>query len=199
MNEILKYSEVKEKFNEMLKETSSIEDIEKELINMINNNPSDSIKYKKAFFALVKDIDLQLAIKYGEEVVKEEQDPKFMQVLAVRYKRIGNNKKYNNLISRKIPILNLKSKIDQLLREQVSFETIENYLKLFIDKFPELKLDTYKVAFSKLKDVYIDQAVKFGEEVLKVEQDPKFIKVLAIRYKKIGDLERYEVLSNLRF
>lgn len=183
----------------LFKDTENLENIEKELINMISDNPSDSLKYKKSFFVPSKDIDLELAIKYGEEVLKEEQDPKFMKVLAVRYKRIGNDLKYNNLMSRKIPMEILKNKLDEISNEKVSFEAIENYIKLFIDRFQELELDTYKVAFSKLKDIYVNEAVRFGEEVIKKEQDPKFIKVLATRYKKIGNLERYETLNDMIF
>ncbi len=193
---VLKYSEVKEKFNAMLKD-HSVEEIEKELIAMIAGNPSDSLKYKKSFFSLIKDMDPTLAFKYGEKIIKEEEDPKFMKVLAVRYKRIGGNTKYDALMNKKIPMTIFKNELDEFVHNKVPFDEIEEHIDLFISQHPKLKLPAYKVAFSKLKDAYTTEAVKYGEEVIKKEQDPKFIKVLAARYRKIGDLKKYEILNSL--
>lgn len=197
MKKVLKYGEVKEKFNEMLRENSPVEEIEKELIAMMNDNPSDSLKYKKAFFALIKDIDLKLAIKYGEEVLKEEEDPKFMKVLSVRYKRIGKNAKYNALMMQKIPLTTLKIELDEFIKENAEFIAIERHINDIVDNYPNLELSVYKVAFSKLKDAYTSEAVKYGEKVILQEKDPRFIKVLAARYKKIGDSKRYEILNSI--
>lgn len=52
-----------------------------------------------------------------------------------------------------------------------------------------------KIAFSLLKDNYMKIAVLYGEEVLKVEKDVKFMKVLATRYKWLGNLKKYRELE----
>ena len=197
MEKVLKYKQVKEKFREMIERNISIEDIEDELKSMITLNPSDTLKYKKAFFSLIKDIDLELAVKYGEEVIKIEDDPKFMKVLAVRYKRLGQHAKYNAFVFKKIPMTIFKQELDEFIMKKASFTQIKEHIEYFVDSYQELELLANKVAFSKLKDTYTSEAVKYGEEVIKQEQDPKFIKVLASRYRKIGDLKRYESLNSL--
>jgi hypothetical protein len=81
--------------------------------------------------------------------------------------------------------------------KKASFSQIKEHIEYFIDSYQELELLANKAAFSKLKDTYTSEAIKYGEEVIKQEQDPKFIKVMASRYRKIGDLKRYEMLNSL--
>jgi len=178
----------------MLQEGASIEEMEKGLERMIYDNPNDAIKYKKAFFALVKDVDLELAIKYAEDVIKEEQDPKFMKVLAVRYKRAGDNKKYEYYMDKKIPLLELQQTIQNFIDTHESFETIEAYIRSFKNEHTALENMIDKVVFSKLKDIYTKEVLPYGEAVVSKEYDVKFIKVLATRYKRVGDQRRHDEL-----
>jgi DICT domain-containing protein len=192
----LRYNDVKEFFLEM-KEKHDIEEMENKLLMMCDANPIESVKYKKAFFAAIKDWDLATAVKYGEEIIKVDNDPKFMKVLAVRYKRLGQISKYNSLVNKKIPLTEFKNRLAEYVQSKTNYETIRDFINQTLENNPTLQLDINKISFSLLKDEYTSEAVKFAEQVISKTQDPKFIKVVANRYKKLKDFQRSEKLLNL--
>jgi len=192
----LRYSDVKEFFLEM-KEKHDIEEMENKLLMMCNANPIESVKYKKAFFAAIKDWDLATAVKYGEEIIKVDNDPKFMKVLAVRYKRLGQISKYDSLVNKKIPLIDFKNQLAEYVQSNTNYETIQDFINQTLENNPILQLDINKISFSLLKDKYTSEAIKFAEIVISQIKDPKFIKVVANRYKKLQDFKRSEELLNL--
>jgi hypothetical protein len=197
MGSKIKYSDIKEHLNQMFISGKTFSEVEEKLHNMISENPQDELKYKKAFFTLTKDTYTKQAILYGEDVIKEENDPKFMQVLAVRYQRIGDLKKYNTLIKHKIPMAEFRSKLQIFVKEKPPFFMIETHIKNFLNENPHLKIPAKKMVFSVLKDVYTEDVVVYGKKVLEEEKDPKFIKVLAVRYKRIGEIDMYNKLMSI--
>jgi DICT domain-containing protein len=192
----LRYNDVKEFFLEM-KEKHDIEEMENKLLMMCDANPIESVKYKKAFFAAIKDWDLATAVKYGEEIIKVDNDPKFMKVLAVRYKRLGQISKYNSLVNKKIPLIDFKNQLAEYVQSNTNYETIQDFINQTLENNPILQLDINKISFSLLKDKYTSEAIKFAEIVISQIKDPKFIKVVANRYKKLQDFKRSEELLNL--
>jgi DICT domain-containing protein len=192
----LRYNDVKEFFLEM-KEKHDIEEMENKLLMMCDANPIESVKYKKAFFATIKDWDLATAVKYGEEIIKVDNDPKFMKVLAVRYKRLGQISKYNSLVNKKIPLIEFKNQLAEYVQSNTNYETIQDFINQTLENNPILQLDINKISFSLLKDKYTSEAIKFAEIVISQIKDPKFIKVVANRYKKLQDFKRSEELLNL--
>jgi len=192
----MKYIEIKMELEELL-DVYELEKVEFLLNQMIENDLKNALKYKKAFFSLIKDINLEKAIQYGEDISSVEEDPKFLRVLAIRYKRIKNFKKYKSLINRKIPLLELKQQLEIYMKNHEDWKIIENYVYNFKKQYQNLEKDINKVVFSKLKDYYTKEVLDYGENVLEYEQNPSFIKVLANRYKKIGNVDRYEMLMKI--
>jgi len=198
MKKVLKYSEIKELLNGMLQKGMPINELEHFLLEFIEENPSDTLKYKKAFFALIKDIDLKKAVVYGEDIIKQEQDPKFIKVLAVRYKRLGLDKKYDLYINHKVPVAEFKNKIDEIKNKEEDFGIVEKYIKSFIETYPYLENQANKIVFSKLKDLYTKDVLPYGEKVIQKEKDNYgFMKVLANRYKRIGNIQRAEEILSM--
>jgi DICT domain-containing protein len=120
-----------------------------------------------------------------------------MKVLAVRYKRLGQISKYNSLVNKKIPLIEFKNQLAEYVQSKTNYETIRNFINQTLENNPTLQLDINKISFSLLKDEYTSEAVKFTEQVISKIQDPKFIKVVANRYKKLKDFQRSEKLLNL--
>jgi len=171
---------------------------EKELQNLCKKYPENSLKYKKAFFSVIKDIDKKTAVKYGEEIIKEEFDSKFIKVLATRYKWLGNEKRYKQLMNKVSPLPKIREKLDFLVKEKRTFNSIKKFIDLKIKEYPEYELDIKEIAFAKLKDIYTKEVIPYAEEVLnKRQKDEKFIQVLVNRYKKIGDIKKYKTLRKI--
>jgi len=192
----MRYNDIKLILEKSLKE-KSIDEVEKILKDMIENDKPNSLKYQKAFFSLIKDLDLKKAIEYGEEIILVEEDPKFLKVLAVRYKRNGDIKKYNSLSNKKIPLLELKQTLKIYSKDLEKWTNIEDYINDFIENNSHLKKDIYKIVFSILKDSHTVYAIEYGEKVLEYEKNFSFIKVLANRYKRLGNISRYQELLEL--
>ncbi len=200
MKKKLKYHEIKNILADMQKEGVHTEEIEKFMLEHIEENPINALNYKKAFFSIIKDIDLKLAVKYGEEVIKEYTDVKFINVLATRYKKLGNHIRHAALTTQKIPTINFKSELNKRLNEHQSSQKLMQYIDTFIETYPHLEHSINKIAFSQLKDIHTKEAIKYGEKVIQKEQNPKFMLVLASRYKKLGKIKEhdklYEILEN---
>jgi len=191
------YQKAKEIFKENVIGNNLV-NAEKKLKKLCDKYPENSLKYKKAFFSVIKDIDKKIAVKYGEEIIKEDFDPKFIQVLATRYKWLGNQKRYNQLMNKLSPLPKIKEKLDFFIQEKKTFGSIKKYIDLKIKEYPEYELEIKEIMFSKLKDIYTKEVIPYAEEVLQKKQKNKnFIKVLATRYKRIGDFKKYRALNHI--
>ena len=207
-----KYSIVRLQLQNLVDTNSSSEEIELFLTKLCASYPKQQLKYKKAFFEVMKDVDTLCAIKYAEEVVAEDSsDISLLHVLAIRQQRVGNIKRYleliefldNKLLQRnKIPI---KKKFSlEIFKGIVLFmldEKTKEEIEVFIDKelinHKRYKQKIAKNAFSFLKDKHVDLALKYADIVLEKVSDKKFIQVLFTRAKRIEDKERMSRYSQL--
>jgi len=185
-----------------------------ELLNLIKKKELDSIKslkekflkdgyndivLNKIIFSNLKDIDRLMAISYGEKVLEVEEEPKFMRVLATRYKWIGEHKKYLEL-SKKIAKIEKKNQLQEIVRtieqynKNYDIEKIKSYVENIIKQSPELKNSIYKKLFSILKDTYTKEALQYAEEIITPKSDKEFIKVVANRYFKMGNMQKVQEL-----
>ena len=194
----LKYQEVKARFKTQLQESITITDIEKDLLFLCDKFPQRAILYKKAFFVLLKDIDTDIVLKYGEDIVKEEKDLNFIKVLAIRYKRVNNYVKYNALMSqyfqdellhenRNNELLRMvRDRILELIKEQRTFISIEDYILLKIKQYPDDEIEIKKLFFREIKDIYTKEVLPYGVEVVeKGFADNMFKQVVEKRQKNI--------------
>jgi glycosyltransferase involved in cell wall biosynthesis len=185
-HKVLTYNEAKSKFQIILKKTDNdVLETEKELNKQCKKSKKNCLKYKKAFFVLIKDIDLKLAVKYGEEIIQKEFDESFINVLAVRYKRIGNEKRYQQLKNKLSLLPNIRKRLKELLNEERKFHSIEKYINLKISEFPDFELEIKKLSFALLKDIYTKEVIPYGKYVDNLVNDEKFKKVLEKRKSTI--------------
>jgi len=200
------YKDVRNIFQKLV--DSDNKDIETHLLILCEKYPIHHIKYKKAFFVVMKDIDAKMAIKYAEEVVaNDSNDLSFIQVVAIRQQRIGNIERYIELIdlyNQKIKQMTISKKM--FFRHRFSIEIFKITLLDLIDKknTEEIKkhidkeivnnskkrIHIARTAFILLKDSYTDIALVYADIVLEKEKDHKFIQVLYTRAKRIKDKKR---------
>jgi len=215
------YDEVKNDLQEMITHNKSMDHLEGYIQDLCLKSPKHCIKYKRAFFVMIKDIAPEIAIKYGEDVINIDEDLSFIKVLLVRYKRIGNIKRYNELISQYFPteerLVNIhknsftfsipkkfssqkfKSTLNKLLEEKTPTDTIISFINQNLNKFPKNKLSIAKTSFSILKDKYTTDSLKYGEIVLEKEQEISFLQVFLTRCKKIKDEEKIYKYSKIAY
>lgn len=148
--------------------------------------PEYSIKYKKVFFGIYKDIATSEVISLGEEIIKKDPDPEFIKVLAVRYKRLGNIYRYEQLLvkatGRNYLIRSVSKKQIELVLENLSISETKIRVKQILIDFPLENLRIYELLFSILKDKYLDIAIEYGMAYFYINPfNIKFITVLENR------------------
>lgn len=210
------YEAVKKKFELLVDNKSGVLEIENELLALCKKYPKHTIKYKKVFFVVMKDIATEKAVKYAEDVIKEEENIDFLRVLAVRYKRIGNIERHDQLmekvpttpktinkkvptvpkkINKKLSIIDIRKELEQMLKEKKDYLEIEEYVVRTIKKYPSQKTAIEELTFILFKDVYTRKVVKYAESVLVEKPSSNLRKVLATRYKQLGNIKRYKELA----
>ena len=186
---------VKKYFDTLLKNGAEVLDVERELLEVCSQYPSKTLLYKKAFFYSIQKYDTRKALIYGEEILLLEEDVLFIKALAKLYKDLGKNKRYNQLIDMVSPLIRVESRLEDFVKEKRTFSSIEKYIKLKVIEFPNERLGIYKVMFSVLRDLYTEEVLPYIEEVIAEEElSDKFLRVIAIRYKRIGAFIRYKEL-----
>jgi len=190
------YKKAKDTFVSLI-DNNNTKKAEDSLQKLCIKYPNESVKYKKAFFATIKDIDKELAVQYGEQVIKEEKDPEFIKVLATRYKWLGNTRRYNQLMNMISPLTPIKEKFNFLIKEKRTFPSIEKYINLKIKELPEYEVEIKELAFSMLKDIYTKDVMKYAEDVLKEKKNKNFSNVVAARYKRLGQRTKYKKIMGL--
>jgi len=188
----LKYIEAKEIFLLLISDSSDIKKAENKLQKLCKMFPEDCIKYKRAFFSVVKDIDTSFAVKLGEEILKKEEDHSFIKVLASSYKKLGDIKRYTELMQKVSPMRIIRKELESLIQKKKSFTVIDKYIALKVKEFPLYNLEIMKLSFSLLKDIYTKDVMPYADRVLAEGSPPEnFKKVVALRYKRLGDRDKY--------
>jgi len=207
------YDEVKNDIKAMIDENRSIDELEQYIQKLCYKSPKYCIKYKRAFFVMIKDIAPQVAVKYGEDVIKEDEDLSFIKVLAVRYKRIGNHQRYNELMNKYFstkktnnktrvePKVNkketkilktIKKRLNEFVGLKRKFPSIEKYINQKIKENPNLELEIKKLAFIIFKDIYTEDVLPYAQELIENDYvDNKFIKVYEKRLQKLQEKNGY--------
>ena len=186
---------VKKYFDTLLKDGVEVSDIESELLEFCSQYPSKTLLYKKAFFYSIKKYDVRKALSYGEELILLDNNTLFIKDLAKMYKDLGKNKRHDQLIDMISPLIRIERRLQGFVEEKRKFNSIEKYIKLKVIEFPDEKFAIYKVMFSILKDIYTEEVLPYIEEVLAEEEvSDKFLRVVAVRYKRIGAFIRYDEL-----
>jgi len=211
------YDEVKNDIKNMLGKDKSIDELEDYIQNLCQKSPKHCIKYKRAFFVMIKDIAPNVAVQYGEDVILEDEDLSFIQVLAVRYKRIGNLTRHDELmlklqtketaqqVSIKKKSENLKNdnkttkilktikkRFNEFIELERKFPSIEKYIHQKIEENPELEFEIKKLAFIIFKDIYTEDVLPYAQELIENNYvDEKFIKVYKKRLEKVQEENGY--------
>ena len=215
------YDEVKNDIKNMLGKDKSIDELEDYIQNLCQKSPKHCIKYKRAFFVMIKDIAPNVAVQYGEDVILEDEDLSFIQVLAVRYKRIGNLTRHDELmlklqtketaqqVSIKKKSENLKNdnkttkilktikkRFNEFIELERKFPSIEKYIHQKIEENPELEFEIKKQAFIVFKDIYTEDVLPYAQELIDANYvDEKFIKVYEKRALKIKKSKRQQLVK----
>ncbi len=180
--------------------------------NRVNKGYS-SLELNTILFRLLKDSHVYDAIEFGEAVVAIEKKMKFMKVLAIRYKRIGDFEKHDTLIKeideiqdKELLEFDEKShrnstyyldlqKFKKNLLSAISSDTIKDFLfknnTLIRDD-----IELSKIIFSIIKDVDTSLSIKYGMDYFyaKGSADKEFTSVLTRRLEK---LEKYEKILKI--
>ena len=186
---------VKKYFDTLLKNGVEVSELERELLKICSEYPSKTLLYKKAFFYAIEKYDIRKALNYGEEILLLEDNAFFVKTLAKMYKDLGKVKRHDQLLDTISPLLRIENRLLEFLKEKRKFNSIEKYIKLKVREFPNERLGIYKVMFSVLRDLYPEEVLPYIEEVLAEEElSDKFLRVVAVRYKRIGAFIRYNEL-----
>jgi len=88
----------------------------------------------------------------------------------------------------------IKSKFEKIVLAPNRLVKAEKYLDTLCRRSPLKCLSYKKVFFSVFKDIEVLAAIEVGEELMQDNPKASFVKVLAVRHKRVGNLERYKEL-----
>lgn len=196
---MLSYKESMELFEKTLREDDS-SSVEKILLKLcIENGGKAALRYKKAFFYVMREYNPKMAISYAEEVIEHINDLVLMRQLALEHKKSGNIERFEQLSKELSPTYQVNKQLKLMVEEKEVYASMEKYIDLKIKEFPRLKKEISKIAFSMFKDSHTLEALKYGEDAIDDKTNSKFIKVLAIRYKRLNKINRYNQLMKKIF
>lgn len=159
----------------------------------------------KVAFAVLKDSNTNLALKYGLSYLKlSYDDEKFLSVFSKRCLESGsqseidamneileNFKNARNRITLAInKVIRLQSVFDkkefrkslEVLSFSMSADSLAEFVSTHLISFPDSKQHIYEVGFSVLKDSHTDLAINYGRRYLEmVPENFSFAKVLVRR------------------
>lgn len=158
------------------------------------------IVLNRLLFSLLKDSHMKESVQYGEKVIQNEKDIKFMEVLATRHKWLGNKERYKAIKQdiNKLDQSNIIGSYYQNLEEiyhSYGVDEAEVYLQQIVSESPKYTNQLYKKFFTIAKDRDLYKALEYAEKVLTVYNDPAFLSVVIKRYNKIGQKTKALVLE----
>lgn len=85
------------------------------------------------------------------------------------------------------------------LSKKQTFIVAKAYLTALCIKSPKYCIQYKKIFFTVYKDIETKEALLIGTEIYELLDDDKFTTVLAARYKRVGDMEKYtEIISKIK-
>lgn len=192
--------EVKEKFMTFSVKTKHINKAQKYLKKLCKDSPKKCIGYKKIFFTVYKDIETEIAVQMGDEIVEELKDNAFVKVLAIRHKRLGNITRYEELV--KIGSAS-KETFSTQGRELIKNKDVKNILQKctgdielkhtitnILDCDEKDRRERYKLIFTGLEGRTTTLEVKYG--MLYFRENPfdrEFVAMLRARVEELKSTE----------
>ncbi|WP_395166945.1 glycosyltransferase [Francisella salimarina] len=187
----------KSKLNNFKTKKAPFFEIEQYILSYTNKHPAEKINIGGTVFSELKDAYTKEVLSYGEEFVKANpKNDRYKNVLADRYKKLGNIKRYNELLGiKELSLEEFKAKLAYFKSKKVAFTEIKQY----VDNQIEIHLDHKALicgsVFSVLKDAYTKDVLSYGEEYIKAyPKNDRYKAVLADRYKKVCNLKRSDEL-----
>ena len=192
--------DVKEKFINFSTKKSRLKKALKYLTHICNNSPKKCVMYKKIFFTVYKDIETKESAQVGDQIVEELKDDSFTKVLAILHKRLGNIRRYEQLIA-KIPprktVVPLKQKnLKETLETSANNVELKHNINEILNCDEKDKMENYKLIFSYVKDEDIGEVVNYG--MLYFKQNPfdrKFESLLRSRLEEVKEMDNLKVIA----
>ncbi|AEI35703.1 hypothetical protein [Francisella salina] len=176
-------------------------EIEQYILSCINKHPAEEINIEGAVFSELKDAYTKEVLSYGEEFVKANpKNDKYKNVLADRYKKLGNIKRHNELLGiKELSSNEFKTKLADFKSKKVAFTEIQKYIAEQLKQYPSNEIEIKGAVFSELKDAYTKEVLSYGEEFVKANpKNDRYKNVLADRYKKLGNIKRHNELLGIK-
>ena len=87
-------------------------------------------------------------------------------------------------------LIKIKEKFTTYSLQPKGLQKSKEYLKKLCEESPAHCINYKRAFFSTFKDLEVQEAILVGEEVILKEPDPAFMRVLAARHKRIGNIQR---------
>lgn len=200
-------------FKAMVYDQLPYSELETALNESIAKSPSQKKRLYKNFFSAIKDVHLFEALQVGELAIEHGADASFVRVLATRYKRYGDYKRYRDLLSSigeeyrsDQEVADIKNHLTRLVNQEITSEELEQQVEMLLMHFPHHSEKINELAFSYFKDSHTKLSVKFGQSYLESHaEDDKFARSLLKRHISLQNhpqrsrLEAASLLKGLSF
>lgn len=177
----------KSKLNNFVNNKKNFSEIKVFIDSQLFLYPQEDLKIKASVFTELKDLYTADVVDYGYDVAtKKPFDRKFIDVLAVRYRRLGNLFKYNVLNDLVFERNFFESKLKYMKLRKEPFKNVKNLAERATEKYPSSEIVIKAAVFATFKDMYTSECLVYGEDV--VRKDPsnrKFRDVFCDRYKRV--------------